>query len=190
MTNKFPRIEEPSLRADAARNRERILAAAEEVFLERGSDASLDDIAKRAKVGIGTLYRRFPTREALLAAANDERLMALANASRRRDHKLQPADSVRAFVSDLVAHACHYRGLAAALGAVLKSGTPGCHASGEEVRRLLERAQNAGAVRKDVSFEDLVCMVVAISLSVEQGSTTKPRIAHLTDLFLDGISVR
>ena len=190
MTNKFPLTEEPSLRADAARNRERILAAAEEVFLERGADASLDDIAKRAKVGIGTLYRRFPTREALLAATNDERLMALAEASRGRDDKLDPDASVRAFVKDLVAHASHYRGLAAALGTVLKSGTPGCQASGEEAQRLLLRAQKAGAIRRDVSVEDLVCMVTAISLSIEQGSATKSRIAHLTDLFLDGVGVR
>ncbi|QDD65831.1 TetR/AcrR family transcriptional regulator [Herbaspirillum seropedicae] len=190
MTNKLPLTEEPTLRADAARNRERILAAAEEVFLERGADASLDDIAKRAKVGIGTLYRRFPTREALLAATNDERLMALTEASRRRDDKLDPDASVRAFIKDLVAHACHYRGLAAALGAVLKSGTPGCRASGEEARRLLLRAQKAGAIRKDVSVDDLVCMVTAISLSIEQGSTTKSRIAHLTDLFLDGVGGR
>jgi len=165
MTKKFPLTQEPSLRADAARNRERILAAAEEVFLERGADASLDDIAKRAKVGIGTLYRRFPTRDALLAATNDERLMALAEASRGRDDKLDPDASVRAFVRDLVAHASHYRGLAAALGTVLKSGTRGCHASGEEARRLLLRAQKAGVIRRDISVEDLVCMVTAISLS-------------------------
>lgn len=190
MTNKSPPSEEPSLRADAARNRERILAAAEEVFLERGANASLDDIAKRAKVGIGTLYRRFPTREALLAATNDERLMALAEASRGRDDKLDPDASVRAFIRDLVAHASHYQGLAAALGTVLKSGTAGCQASGEEVQRLLARAQEAGSIRQDVSVQDLVCMVTAISLDVEQGNTTKSRIAHLTDLFLDGIGVR
>ncbi|WP_139052535.1 helix-turn-helix domain-containing protein, partial [Xanthomonas cannabis] len=56
------------LRADAQRNRERLLAAAEEVFLERGAEASMEDVAKRAGVGIGTLYRRFPTRESLFAA--------------------------------------------------------------------------------------------------------------------------
>src|SRR3954465_15333718 len=79
-----PPAKAPPLRADAARNRERILAAAEEVFLELGADASLEEVARRAEVGIGTLYRRFPTREDLLAAANNERLLGMAEASRTR----------------------------------------------------------------------------------------------------------
>ncbi|KAG9563956.1 hypothetical protein KCV01_g20631, partial [Aureobasidium melanogenum] len=144
MTTKPPVADDPPLRADAARNRARILAAAEEVFLERGADASLDDVAKRAKVGIGTLYRRFPTRDALLAAVSDERLLALAESSRARDASLDPVASIRAFVVELVHHASYYRGLAASLGAVLQSGTPGCHASGTEGQRLLARAQKAG----------------------------------------------
>lgn len=175
------------LRVDAARNRQRILEAADAMFVERGADVSLDDIAKRAKVGIGTLYRRFPTREALLAATSDERLLSLAEASRARDHKLDPRDSIRAFVEELVFHANHYRGLAAQLGTVLKSDTPGCHAGLEEGRRLLQRAQKAGAVRKDVSVDDLVCIVTAISLAAESGSPAKSRISHLAGVFLDGI---
>ncbi|MBB2931947.1 TetR/AcrR family transcriptional regulator [Paraburkholderia silvatlantica] len=187
MKSKLPATDEAPLRADAARNRERILEAAEEVFLERGAEASLDDIARRAKVGIGTLYRRFPTRDALLAAASDERLLALAKASRARDEKLEPSASIRAFVKELVNHASHYRGLAALLGTVLQADTPGCHAGREEGRRLLQRAQKTGTVRKDVSFDDLVCMVTAISLAIEQGGSSKSRVAHLVDLFLDGI---
>ncbi|MEX3859396.1 TetR/AcrR family transcriptional regulator [Paraburkholderia sp. BR10923] len=187
MKSKFFPTDEAPLRADAARNRERILEAADEVFLERGAEASLDDIAKRAKVGIGTLYRRFPTRDALLAATSDERLLSLAEASRARDDKLEPSASIRAFVKELVNHASHYRGLAALLGTVLQEDTPGCHAGREEGRRLLQRAQKSGAVRKDVSFDDLVCMVTAISLAIEQGGSSKSRVAHLVDLFLDGI---
>jgi AcrR family transcriptional regulator len=187
MKSKLSATDEAPLRADAARNRERILEAAEEVFLERGAEASLDDIAKRAKVGIGTLYRRFPTRDALLAATSDERLLSLAEASRARDAKLEPIASIRVFVKELVNHASHYRGLAALLGTVLQEDTPGCHAGREEGRRLLQRAQKTGGVRKDVSFDDLVCMVTAISLAVEQGSSSKSRVAHLVDLFLDGI---
>ncbi|MGF6955451.1 TetR/AcrR family transcriptional regulator [Paraburkholderia youngii] len=187
MKSKFSPTDEAPLRADAARNRERILEAAEEVFLERGAEASLDDIAKRAKVGIGTLYRRFPTRDALLAATSDERLLSLAEASRARDDKLEPSASIRAFVKELVNHASHYRGLAALLGTVLQEDTPGCHAGREEGRRLLQRAQKSGAVRKDVSFDDLVCIVTAISLAIEQGGSSKSRVAHLVDLFLDGI---
>jgi AcrR family transcriptional regulator len=187
MNRKRSMADEAPLRADAVRNRQRILEAAEALFLERGAEVSLDDIARRANVGIGTLYRRFPTRDALLAATSDERLLLLAEASRARDDKLAPIASIRAFVKELVNHANHYRGLAALLGTVLREGTPGCHAGREEGRRLLERAQKTGAVRKDVSIDDLVCVVTAIALAIEQGGTTKSRVTHLVDLFLDGI---
>lgn len=188
MTTPQPPTDDPPLRADAARNRERILAAADEVFVERGADASLDDVAKRAKVGIGTLYRRFPTREALLAALSDARLLALADASRARDATHEPLDAIRAFVIALVHHASHYRGLATSLGAVLHSGTPGCHASGAEGQRLLLRAQESGAVRRDVTFDDIVCVVTAVSLAVEQGGSPASRIPHLVSIFLGGIA--
>ncbi|MCC8392171.1 TetR/AcrR family transcriptional regulator [Paraburkholderia sp. MMS20-SJTR3] len=187
MKSKSSATDETLLRADAVRNRERILEAAEKMFIERGADVSLDDIARRAGVGIGTLYRRFPTRDALLAATSDERLLALAQASRARDDRLEPIASIRVFVKELVTHANHYRGLAALLGTVLQSNTPGCHAGREEGRRLLQRAQKAGAVRKDVSLDDLLCIITAISLAVEQGSTAKSRVGHMVDLFLDGI---
>lgn len=177
-----------ALRADAARNRERILIAAESLFLERGADASLDEVAKRAKVGIGTLYRRFPTREALLAAMSDERLLALAEASRARDQSMPPDQSIRQFMEELVIHTCHYRGLAASLGAVLQSGTPGCHASQQEATRQLKRAQDADVLRQDVLLDDLVCVVTAISLAVEQAGGSLSRVRHLTHLFIDGFS--
>lgn len=97
---------------------------------------------------------------------------------------------MRAYLEELVTNTKIYRGLAASLGTVLQTGTPGCHATTEEGRRLLRRAQKAGAVRKDVSFEDLVFVATAISLAVEQDKSSKSRVAHLVDLFLDGISVR
>ncbi|GAA5784586.1 transcriptional regulator [Chitiniphilus shinanonensis] len=178
-----------ALRADAQRNRERILAAADEVFLERGAGASLEDVAKRAGVGIGTLYRRFPTREALLAATYDARLLSFAAASRARDAEHGPASAVRAYLEDLVTNTSTYRGIATSLGTVLQSGTPGCHATAEEGQRLLRRAQQAGAIRGDVTFDDIVYVATAISLAVEQNDSSKSRITHLADLFLNGISV-
>ncbi|WP_116141860.1 TetR/AcrR family transcriptional regulator [Trinickia diaoshuihuensis] len=187
MKSKHSTADEAPLRADAALNRQRILEAAEALFLERGAEVSLDDIAKRANVGIGTLYRRFPTRDALLAATSDERLLSLVAASRARDGKMEPVASIRAFVKELVNHATHCRGLAAMLGTVLQEGTAGCRAGREEGHRLLQRAQVAGAVRSDVSIDDLICVVTAIALAVEQGGATKSRVTHLVDLFLDGI---
>lgn len=171
-------------------NRERILAAAEEVFLERGADASLDDVAKRAKVGIGTLYRRFPTREALLAATQSARFLGLAEASSARDGDLTPGESLRTYLEQLVVHTNVYRGLATSLGTVLQTDTPGCHATSEEGRRLLRRAQKAGVIRRDVTFDDLVCIATAASLASERSASPKARVKHLVGVFLDGIVAR
>ncbi|SEO92285.1 transcriptional regulator, TetR family [Luteibacter sp. UNC138MFCol5.1] len=186
MSTDSPPIEETPLRADAARNRERILEAADEVFSERGADASLDDIARRAKVGIGTLYRRFPTRDALLAALCDERMFALAANSRTRDDTMEPGASLRTFMVELATHASHYQGLAVVLGAVLQSQTAGCHAGAAEGMRLLDRAKRENAVAMDVSFDDLLCVITATSLAAGQGGP-KSRITHLIDMFFNGI---
>lgn len=178
------------MRADAQLNRERILAAAENVFLERGAGASLDDVAKRAGVGIGTLYRRFPTREDLLAATYSDRFLTLAETSRARKADLAPLDALRAYLEELIQYVNLYRGFAASLGMVLQIGTPGCIATTEEGVRLLKSAQNAGAIRPDISFNDLVCMATAISLATERDRSPQARIAHLVGVFMNGVAVR
>jgi AcrR family transcriptional regulator len=183
-------IDQSPLRADAQRNRERILAAAEEVFLERGAGAPFEYVAKRAGVGIGTLYRRFPTREALLAAMYNARFLSFAEACCARDAGLDAIGALRAYLEDLVVHTNVYRGFAASLGTVLQTGTAGCRATSEEGKRLLERAQKAGAIRQDVSFDDLVCVATAISLAVEKDGSPRPRIAHLIGIFINGIRER
>ena len=179
--------DETPLRADAQRNRQRLLAAAEEVFVERGAEASMEDVAKRAGVGIGTLYRRFPTRESLLAAAYSARFLSLAAASRARSSTMDPLAALRAYLHDLVVQSTVYRGLAASLGQMLQSGTPGCEATSKEGRRLLRSAQKSGAVRRDVTFNDLVVVAMATSLATEQADAPKSRIPHLIGLFLDGV---
>lgn len=173
------------LRTDAQRNRERLLQAAEELFLERGAATSLDDVARRAKVGIATLYRRFPTRDALLAAMCDERLLAIAQASRARESAGDPVSALRVFIEELVAATNVYAGLAASFGAVLAHPTQGCAATTEEGQRLLHRAQAAGVVRQDVSMDDIVYVITAVSLATAEVSDAS-RIAHLVGLFLDG----
>lgn len=178
------------LRADAQRNRERILVAAEAVFLEKGANASLDDVAKRAGVGIGTLYRRFPTRDALLAAAYSSRFLTLATASREADAGTDPLGAMRAYLEQLVQHLNVYRGLAASLGTVLRVGTPGCVATSEEGHRLLGNAQAAGVIRPEVSFDDIVCVATAISLATEREPAPNAKIAHLASVFLNGIASR
>lgn len=176
------------LRADARQNRERILAAAEEVFMEQGSAASLEAVAKRAGVGIGTLYRRFATRDALLAATFSDRLLAFAQICRDETPALDHSSALRAYMEGLVIHINIYRGLAASIGMVLHSGTPGCQASGDVGATLLRQAQKSGAVRADVSFNDLVYVITAVSLAVDQEGAAPTRITHLVSLFFDGIA--
>nr|WP_279483665.1 helix-turn-helix domain containing protein [Aureimonas sp. SK2] len=183
-------MSDSGLRADAERNRQRILVAAEELFLERGASVSLDEVAKRAKVGAGTLYRRFPTREALLAATSDERFTSVAEASRARDADHEPEDALRRFIEELALNTSVYQSLAASLGTVIQHGTPGCNAITEEGHRLLRRAKEAGVVREDASFDDVVCVVSAISIAVEKDSRPTPRVAHLVDLLFNGMRVR
>jgi len=182
--------DEPVLRADAQKNRELILSAAEELFLEKGADVPLEEVAKRAGVGIGTLYRRFPTREALLAATSNERFLSLAETSHARDAELAPSDALRAYLEELARNTSAYQRLAASIGTVIQCGTPGCNAITAEGQRLLQRGQEAGAIRRDVTYEDVIFVVTAISLAIEHDRSPKSRIGHLVDLFLNGISVK
>ena len=182
--------DEPALRADAQKNRELILAAAEALFLEKGANVPLEDVAKRAGVGIGTLYRRFPTREALLAATSNERFLSLAQTSLARDADRTPGAAVRAYLEELASNTSIYQSLAASIGAVIQCGTPGCNAITAEGQRLLQRGQEAGAIRSDVTYQDLICVVTAISIAIDADRSTTSRIGHLVDLFLNGISVK
>lgn len=178
------------MRADAERNRQRILVAAEELFLERGAGVSLDEVARRAGVGIGTLYRRFPTREALLAATSNERFLSVAETSRARSADHDPADALRRFLEELALNTSVYQSLAASLDTVIQCGTPGCNAITAEGRRLLQHAQDAGVIRADASFDDVISVVSGIAIAVEKDSTPTARTAHLVDLLLNGMRVR
>lgn len=179
---------ERPLRADAQRNRDRLLAAADAVFTERGADGSMEEVARRAEVGIGTLYRHFPTREALLAATFDDRLLALADTTlAQAARKISPAASLQTFLEQLVFQTGIYSGLATSLGVVLQSGTPGCHATTEAGQELLARAQKQDEIRRDVQFEDVVCMATAISLAVQKDPLDLRRSQRLVTMFMDGL---
>ena len=182
--------DEPALRADAQKNRELILSAAEALFLEKGAAVPLEEVAKRAGVGIGTLYRRFPTREALLAATSNERFLALAQSSRARAPDLTPGDAIRAYLEELARDTSIYQSLAASIGTVIQCGTPGCNAITAEGHRLLQRGQEAGAIRRDVTYEDFIYVVTAVSIAVDNDRSSTSRIGRLVDLFLNGISVK
>ena len=181
------------MRADAHRNAERLLAAAKTAFAEHGVSASLEDIARDAGVGIGTLYRHFPTRQALLEAVLRDYLEALRAKATNLLTSPSPVDGLAAWLRFVVVQATAYQGLAATFEAILRderstvwSFCLDVLAAGEE---LLTRAQDSGAVQADVDFTDLVKLVHAIAWATEK--TDDPaRADRLLTLVMDGLRPR
>ncbi|OLT10676.1 TetR family transcriptional regulator [Actinomadura sp. CNU-125] len=156
------------LRADARRNRELDLAAARETFAADGPDASLNEIARRAGVGPGTLYRNFPTRQALQAAVLADRVAHLCGRADELIATVPPAAALSGWLRAFLEHARSDHGLG---GAVL-SEPPGldCHQTIlDAAERVLARAREAGAARPDVSAADTVQLVVGVALATGHG---------------------
>lgn len=179
------------MRADARRNYERLLAEARTAFTAHGTDASLEDIARRAGVGIGTLYRHFPNRTALMSAVFQGEVDALLARSRELLASAEPCRALVEWLRTIVAHASTYRGLSRALMAAQSdegSAMSRCSLPMREAgSELLARAQGAGAVRADVGIVDLMQLTNAISLAVEQ-SPDDPELAdRLLMLTLTGL---
>ena len=162
------------LRADAQRNLDRLLEAAGEVFAEQGVDGSIDEIARRAGVGHGTVFRRFPTKEALLAAILAGHMLELTSAAEASYEETDPGEAFDGFVRRVAD--------AYARNRVLVDAVKRCEAMPEvdelvdAVGRLLRRAQDAGAVRRDVSAEDVLALI--------------PTAAVYPDIVLDGLRPR
>ncbi|MBB4981636.1 TetR/AcrR family transcriptional regulator [Streptomyces nymphaeiformis] len=154
-------------RTDARANRERLLAAAAEVFAEAGPGASLNEIARRAGVGPGTLYRHFPNRPALLTALLRDRietLCARAEALRAAD---SPDDALAEWLGAFLTHARVNQGMGGALLVEEAAGSGlDCHRLIlDAATGLLARAQRHGSARADLTAEDLLQLVVGIALS-------------------------
>jgi AcrR family transcriptional regulator len=182
------------MRADARRNRERLLIAARSAFAENGADAPLDDIARRAGVGIGTLYRHFPTRLDLQEAVFRDQVEALCAVAGELRNSRDPGEALNVWVRDLTGYIATKRGLSSALMAafgkdseLVTSCTAQMKAAGSE---LLVRAQQAGAVRKETDIGDLLRLVHAIVLATEQAPADEGQRDRLLSLVLDGLRVR
>jgi AcrR family transcriptional regulator len=177
-------------RADARRNYERLLQAAGEAFTDNGTAASLEDIARRAGVGIGTLYRHFPTRQALLEAVYiDEVEEMSAKANDLGD--LDPWDALVTWLRQFVRYAATKRALADEMLNAIDAEAPvfvSCRAAITEAGdMLLKRAQEAGEARKDTTFTDVGRMVAGIA-SIK---TADPgQIDRILDMALDGLRAR
>jgi AcrR family transcriptional regulator len=173
-----------AMRADARRNYEQLVAAAMAVVAEEGPDASLNEVAKRAGVGAGTLYRHFPTRESLLAAVYEGRLARLCARAEEAGGALPPAEALVDWLRALVTHAMTDRGLGARMMLSPEAAGVDCwatlHAAAE---RLLRPAQEAGAVRADVEAADLI----ALAGGIAQATPDPAHATHLLTLTLTGL---
>jgi AcrR family transcriptional regulator len=163
------------MRADARRNRELILAAADAVFASEGLGVPVDEIARRAGVGAGTLYRHFPTKEALFEAVLIAHMDRLARYGQELVGSDQADEALFEFVGRLASEAASKRNLIDALsgaGYDIKASSSESKAALEEVfQLLLSRAQSAGLVRADVQPADLMGLVMgACSLATQERS--------------------
>ncbi|MBL7502316.1 TetR/AcrR family transcriptional regulator [Frankia sp. CNm7] len=179
-------------RADARRNRDEILAVARDVLAEQGTQASLRDIARRAGVGLGTLYRHFPTRDALLETLLREGFDRLARLAETLRETHAPDEALARWLQALAAGAGAYRGLPSSLAAAL--GEPGsalgasCRALRDAGARLLLDAQERGLARQDVTGEDMFALVGAVASIAEPGGPFADRRDHLVRVLLDGLA--
>ncbi|MEU1882587.1 helix-turn-helix domain-containing protein [Streptosporangium sp. NPDC020072] len=152
------------LRADARRNRARILAAAEQVFAEKGPSASTEEVAARAGVAVGTVFKHFPAKRDLLAAIMKDLLSRLSAEAGELAERADPATALFSFVTGIVEQAAGKRTVVALLA---ESGTAvgiadSVRLLGEEVGRLLTGAQRAGAVRADARPDEVLALLTAL----------------------------
>jgi AcrR family transcriptional regulator len=177
-------------RADARRNYEKVVTAAREAFAERGDATSLEEIARRAQVGIGTLYRNFPNRQALLEAVYVDEVENLCRSATELEGLL-PWDAFAAWVHRLVGYLATKQALAHELLEYLDRDAPlfaVCRSSlMESGQPLLEGAQQAQVVRGDVSLWDVIQMVGGIA---KIPGAEPEQIDHILAIALDGLRHR
>ncbi len=155
-------------RSDAQRNRERILEVAKAAFTRHGADASFDEIAKQAGVGAGTLYRHFPTRDALIEAVYRSEVEKLAAAERKFAAALPPIEALRAWMLLFVEYIASKHIIAPALNSVV--GGPSRLYEGSRglvqgaIDELVKRAKKSGDVRREIDSSDLLRAILGVSL--------------------------
>jgi AcrR family transcriptional regulator len=154
-------------RADAQRNRERILEVAKQVFTRRGAEASMDEIAKRAKIGPGTLYRHFPSRDDLLAAVYISEVEKLAEAQRKLSAELPPVEALRAWMLVFIDYIAAKKIIAPALDAMVGGPSQVYQQSTrvmeEAANALASRAVASGDLRPDVDPMDMLRAIYGVS---------------------------
>jgi AcrR family transcriptional regulator len=176
------------MRADAQRNYDRLLEEATQAFIVHGTDVALEDIARHAGVGIGTLYRHFPDRYSLMNAVFIRELDQLSERAKDLATADDPAEALFSWLRAVGTHSAMYRGLSAAILAQSDGRMHQCKArlrgSGKE---LLARAQESGGVRDGVEIGDLLKLTSAIVLCAENNREDSKTFDRLMSLAVNGI---
>lgn len=178
-------------RADRIRNRERVLEAAKVVFNAGGPDASLEAVARQAGVGIGTLYRHFPTREDLFEAVYRREVEQLADLANQLQAEAAPVEALRRWMRATVEFVATKKGMSAAL-AIAAYASPDLAAYSLDrltraVDRLMERAILDGEIRADISSEDLLRALMGMCYTNEKPGW-QATVLRLVDVFIDGLA--
>jgi AcrR family transcriptional regulator len=179
-TEQLPR----PLRADARRNRERILKAARAVFAAKGRDAHLEDVARRAKVGVGTVYRHFPTKDALLEALAREQFDTLTLWAREAEDAADPWEAFNTMMWRGAELQASDRALMEAVAEFKPSVARQAEELHASIARLMARAQEQGAMRADASVEDVQLMMCGLGTVMQMPGEGWRR--YLT-VMLDGL---
>jgi AcrR family transcriptional regulator len=180
-------------RADAIRNRERVLEAAKAVFSAGGPEASLEAVARKAGVGIGTLYRHFPTREALFEAVYRREVQQLSELAESLKGDADPVDALRRWLRSNVEFVATKKGMSAALALAVQSSSELTAFSFDRLSKavgaLLDRAVAAGEIRADISPEDVLRALVGMCYLHDQPGWQNS-VVRLLDVFVDGLRLR
>jgi AcrR family transcriptional regulator len=189
MATKRLQSSERKPRRDAQRNRERILDVAKQAFSRSGVNTSLDDIAKEAGVGPGTLYRHFPTREELLEAVYRTQVEKLAAAERKFAESLPPVEALRAWMLLFVDHIAAKQIIAPALNALVGDPKKVFEASytqiWDAIRALVKRAIKSGDIRKDLDPIDLLRALIGVA-NVATSPDWQQSAKRLVDILIAG----
>lgn len=180
-------------RADAVRNRERVLEAAKAVFSAGGADASLEAVARRAGVGIGTLYRHFPTRESLFEAVYRREVQQLGELAEQLESEPEPVEALRRWLKSNVEFVATKKGMSAALALAAHKPSELTAYSFDRLTKavgaLLNRAVAAGEIRADIGPEDVLRALVGMCYMHDQPGW-QSTVLRLLDVFVDGLRVQ
>jgi AcrR family transcriptional regulator len=181
---------ERALRADARRNREAVIAAAKKLFADQGLDAQMPDIAKSAKVGVGTVYRHFPTKDDLIAALAVERFERLAEKVREALESDDPWEGLCEFIRFAARLQADDRGLCEVMGSRPEVMNASALAVGLDklTQEMVRRAQRSGDLRKDLDWEDIPMIACSMgSVTQAQMGPGIGRWPRLVEIIIDGL---